>query len=135
VNIKPGMPLFFGMFNEKPVFGLPGNPVSTFVTFVEFVKPAIKKMSGFRSERYAFGISDFRLMISAELQNEFIKKDGKRHFVRGIFKRSDDRFTVRITGIQSSNVLTSLSKANCLIHLPEGKEVFRAGDIVDIELL
>ncbi len=128
VNIKPGMPLFFGMFKEKPVFGLPGNPVSSFVTFIEFVKPAILQMSGSK-------ITDETIQLKAMLENEIIKKDGKRHFVRGILENRNSTLIVRTTGTQSSNVLTSLSKANCLIHLPEERELFRAGDDVEVELL
>ncbi|MBI3195137.1 MAG: molybdopterin molybdotransferase MoeA [Ignavibacteriae bacterium] len=128
VNIKPGMPLFFGIYNEKPVFGLPGNPVSSFVTFVEFVKPAILQMSG-------NNMTNYRVQIRATLNNEILKKDAKRHFVRGVLENMNGNFSVKTTGTQSSGVLTSLTKANCLIHLPEEKKMFQIGEIVEVELL
>ncbi|MBI5215047.1 MAG: molybdopterin molybdotransferase MoeA [Ignavibacteriae bacterium] len=128
VNIKPGMPLFFGMAGNEPVFGLPGNPVSSFITFVEFVKPAILQMSG-------NNVSRERVPLMATLATEIMKKDAKRHFVRGILENRNGTLHVKTTGTQSSNVLTSLTKANCLIHLPEEKEAFRVGDVVEVELL
>lgn len=127
VNIKPGMPLVFGCHGTKPVFGLPGNPVSTMVTFLEFVKPALRKLSGSRETG--------SLVVRAVLEHDIAKTDGKRHFVRGVVRMNDNRWTVRSAGSQVSNVLTSLVNANCLIVLPEDTERIRAGEEVEIELL
>jgi len=128
VNIKPGMPLVFGVRDTRYVFGLPGNPVSTMVTFLKFVKPALRKMMGHRAV-------DNGLKVQALLQHEIKKQDGKRHFVRGILESQDGSMIVRSTGSQLSNVLTSLTKANCLIILPEGKNQFSPGEKVEVELL
>lgn len=128
VNIKPGMPLLFGISRGNYVFGLPGNPVSTMVTFLKFVKPALLKMTG-RSE------VDSGFKLHAKLEHEIKKTDGKRHFVRGILENRNGVLIVRSTGSQISNVLTSLAKANCLIIIPEEKEVVAAGEEVEVELL
>lgn len=128
VNIKPGMPLVFAVFHDHYVFGLPGNPVSTMVTFLKFVKPAVLKLMGHR-------VVDSGIKIHARLQHEMKKTDGKRHFVRGILEGQNGAVTVRSTGSQVSNVMSSLTRANCLIILPEEKTQFTAGDEVEVELL
>ena len=127
VNIKPGMPLMFGLFREKPVFGLPGNPVSSMVTFLQFVRPALARMMG-----RAAGPP---LRLHAKLEEEIRKQDGKRHFVRGVLSSDNGTVSVRTTGSQVSNILTSLSKADCLIILPEERDHFPKGDEVEVELL
>ncbi|MBI1805943.1 MAG: molybdopterin molybdotransferase MoeA [Ignavibacteria bacterium] len=127
INIRPGMPLLFGLYETKPVFGLPGNPVSTMVTFLQFVQPALLRLMGHTSDR--------QVGIRARLEEEIIKKDGKRHYVRGIVESRDGSLVVHTTGPQVSNILTSLSKANCLIIIPEEREIVRAGEEVEIELL
>ena len=127
VNIKPGMPLLFGMYGGTAVFGLPGNPVSTAVTFLQFVRCALRKMMGTQ------GVTQMRLR--AALEHEFTKSDGKRHFVRGILESRDGTLYVRSTGSQVSNILSSLTKANCLIIIPEDIKHLRAGEHVDVELL
>jgi molybdopterin molybdotransferase len=128
VNIKPGMPLLFGMYGHKPVFGLPGNPVSTTVTFLKFAKPALRKMAGVVNP-------EMGLRLRAELLHDIEKTDGKRHFIRGIFNTHNGKLTVASTGSQSSGVLTSLVKANCLIIIPEETERLKTGDLVEVELL
>jgi molybdopterin molybdotransferase len=135
VNIKPGMPLLFGVHKEKlgkgsvkPVFGLPGNPVSAFVTFTKFVRPALRKMMGESSPGK-------ELSFEARLEHEIKTTDGKRHFMRGILGSRDGVLTVRTTGSQASNLLTSLAKANCLIIVPETVSLLRKDDLVEVELL
>jgi molybdopterin molybdotransferase len=128
VNIRPGMPLLFGMYNGRvPVFGLPGNPVSSSVTFMQFVRPAIERMSGLDTAG--------RIRLRAALLEEFAKQDGKRHYVRGILDDRNGRLSVRTTGSQVSNVMTSLARANCLIVIPEECRVIHTGEEVEVELL
>lgn len=127
VNIRPGMPLVFGTYDGRPVFGLPGNPVSTMVTFLQFVRPALRRMMGER------GASSFTLR--ATLEHDMKKNDGKRHFVRGILSNKNGLLSVRSTGSQLSNIMSSLSHANCLIILPEDCESIAAGNQVEVELL
>lgn len=131
VNVKPGKPLAFGILQKGersvPVFALPGNPVSAMVTFLEFVKPGLLKMMG--------STSTDSLTITAELEENISKHDAKRHYLRGIVRNDLGRLVVRTTGTQSSGVLSSLVKANCLIILPEEKQHFVVGEKVEIELL
>jgi len=75
------------------------------------------------------------LTVHARLQHEITKSDGKRHFVRGILESRNGALTVRSSGSQVSNVLSSLTMANCLIILPEDRNHFNEGEEVEIELL
>ncbi len=127
VNIKPGKPLLFGRRKRTLVFGLPGNPVSTSITFLQFVLPALRKMSGANPHQ---GIH-----LKAITRQSFSKNDGKRHFLRGVYSEEEGRLTVKITGSQSSGVMSSMVKANCLIVVPENMQQVNAGDTVDIELI
>lgn len=127
VNIKPGMPLVFGKRKKTLVFGLPGNPVSTSVTFLQFVRPALLKMCGQEEVLPA--------KYNAVLDQEYRKADGKRHFARGVIERRDGVLYVVTTGNQSSGAISSLSKANCLIIIPEEATLLRKGDQIEIELL
>jgi molybdopterin molybdotransferase len=127
VNIKPGRPMLFGRYKKTLVFGLPGNPVSTSVTFLQFVRPALLTMTG-RSSPPA-------LRMTAILDHHVQKHDGKMHFMRGILRRCDDGWHVGSAGSQSSGVMTSMTRANCLVLLPEQATGFRTGDRVEVELL
>jgi molybdopterin molybdotransferase len=127
VNIKPGMPLLFALCGGKPFFGLPGNPVSAMVTFLQFVRPALMRMMG------SAQTSPFR--FRARIEEEIRKGDGKRHYMRAILTDGGGAFHVRTTGPQISNMLTSLSRADCLIILPEDRDHVRPGEEVEVELL
>ena len=125
--IRPGQPLAFGKIQGKLAFGLPGNPVSSMVTFEQLVRPALLKMSGCRS----YG----RPMIQAIFQERFSKRGDRRHFLRGILTRQEKVFKVRTTGDQGSGILTSMVKANCLIDVPVEVERLNPGDEVVVQLL
>ena len=125
--IRPGQPLAFGKIQGKLAFGLPGNPVSSMVTFEQLVRPALLKMSGCRS----YG----RPMIQAIFQERFSKRGDRRHFLRGILTRQEGVFKVRTTGDQGSGILTSMVKANCLIDVPVEVEQLNPGDEVVVQLL
>jgi molybdopterin molybdotransferase len=132
VNIKPGMPLAFGISDRSGkrthVFCLPGNPVSTMVTFLQFVKPCIRTMMAMSRESES-------LRLRAFLMHPIEKKDGKRHYQRGIVEQKNGKLQVQSTGNQSSAALSSMAKANCLIILPEEQSLFNSGEEVDIELV
>ncbi|HTP12601.1 MAG TPA: gephyrin-like molybdotransferase Glp [Bacteroidota bacterium] len=132
VNIKPGMPFAFGVYEKEgkslPVFCLPGNPVSTVVTYLEFVQPFIFRLMG-RPEQ------PLPLRLEAILDHEVSKSDGKKHYHRGVLDTAKGELHVHSTGNQSSGVLTSLVKANCLIILPDNKSHFKKGERVVVELL
>ena len=125
--IRPGQPLAFGKIQGKLAFGLPGNPVSSMVTFEQLVRPALLKMSGCRS----YG----RPVVQAIFQETFSKRPDRRHFLRGILTREDGVFKVRTTGNQGSGILTSMVKANCLIDVPVEMERLNPGDEVMVQLL
>ncbi len=127
VAMKPGRPLAFGTLSGKPLFGLPGNPVSSLVTFEQFVRPALLFASG-RDRLY-------RPVISAILEDTVEKHRGLRAFLRGIVSTRDGKFFVRTTGDQDSGILLSLVKASALIILPEEAERVVAGTEVSIQLL
>lgn len=125
--IRPGQPVAFGKIQGKLAFGLPGNPVSSMVTFEQLVRPALLKMSGCRS----YG----RPVVQAIFQERFSKRTDRRHFLRGILTREEGVFKVRTTGDQGSGILTSMVKANCLIDVPVPVERLNPGDEVAVQLL
>jgi molybdopterin molybdotransferase len=127
VAIKPGEPLAFGTMKSKLIFGLPGNPVSTMVTFEQFVRPALRKMQGHTLL--------FRPVIEAVLMEQITKKPGKTHFVRAVLKKMEDRYEVRTTGNQSSGVLTSMVKANGLLIFPSESSEINMGQRVKVQVL
>jgi molybdopterin molybdotransferase len=127
VAMKPGKPLTFGTIGGKPVFGLPGNPVSSMVSFEQFVRPSLLKMMGHRQI--------LRPVIEAILKEEIRKESGRRHFVRAFVTFEKDHYFVTITGEQGSGILRSMVKANGLVVIPEDREVVRAGEKVKVQLL
>jgi molybdopterin molybdotransferase len=127
VAMKPGSPMAFGSVRGTPVFGLPGNPVSSMVTFEVFVRPALLRMAG--------GADLGRPIVAAELDVPIDKTRGKTHFVRGRLLREGSRVRVTPTGSQDSGVLTSMVKATGLIVLPRDAERAERGQVVDVRLL
>ncbi len=125
--IRPGQPLAFGKIQGRLAFGLPGNPVSSMVTFEQLVRPAMLKMGGHRG----YG----RPVVQAQFQEKFSKRTDRRHFLRGILTREDGVFKVRTTGDQGSGILTSMVKANCLIDIPQEVEKLNPGDTVMVQIL
>ena len=119
VLVKPGKPFLFGRVAQCSIFGLPGNPVSAFVTFLLFVRPAILRLMGASDEQLP-------LLRSDALLTEELKNDGDRpHYVRG--RLAEGKFTP--VGRQESHALYGLSRANALLRVPAG-ETFRSGDRV-----
>jgi molybdopterin molybdotransferase len=112
VKMRPGAPLAFGMLNGVPWIGVSGNPVSAMVSFELFVRPALRKMQGYPNL--------FRRTVTVTLEEE-VKIGAKlTHFLRGIVTRTQSgELTARLTGIQSSGVLTSMVKGNALLIVPE----------------
>jgi molybdopterin molybdotransferase len=121
VLVKPGKPFLFGRAGQCSIFGLPGNPVSAFVTFLLFVRPAILRLMGARDDQLS-------LPQTAAILNEEVTNDGDRpHYVRG--QLVDGRFSV--VGRQESHALYGLSQANALLRIPPA-ETFRSGAIVSV---
>ncbi len=127
VAMKPGHPLAFGLIAGRPMFGLPGNPVSAMVTFEQFVRPSLLR---------AMGRCDiFRPTLSATLSETLHKKPGRRHFVRAVISWQGGGYAVRSTGDQGSGILKSMVAANGLILLPEAVSHIPAGERVAVQLL
>lgn len=127
VAMRPGKPLAFGLINGIPVFGLPGNPVSSSIVFEEFVRPSILKMQAARHL--------FRPMAEAVLEEDIYKKKGFMYFIRARLKTKDGKFFVRPTGPQGSGIISSLVLADAVIVAPERAEVIKEGQTVDVQLL
>jgi molybdopterin molybdotransferase len=127
VAMKPGMPVAFGTIQGKPVFGLPGNPVSSMVSFEQFVRPSLLKMMGHRQL--------FRPAIDAILKEDIQNRPGRRHFIRAFVTFEKDQYFVAPTGAQGSGILKSMVKANGLMVIPEDQEMVRAGERVKVQLL
>jgi molybdopterin molybdotransferase len=127
VDIKPGRPTAFGMKDNTPVFSLPGNPVSTLVTFEEFVRPGLLKMMGHPRP--------VKSCITASLGIEVRKKPGRLHFVRVSVAIMDGRFIATPSGDQNTGIITTLLKANGLALLPADREDFPVGTEVQVHLL
>ena len=127
VKMKPGKPMVFGVKNQKLFFGLPGNPVSASVLFIQFVRPAILKAMG--------SIQIEKPVINAIIDEDISKKPGRKHFIRGRFYDRDGLIHVTSTGPQGSGILRSMSLANCLIIIEENAGSVKKGDTVSIQLI
>ncbi|PSL04604.1 molybdopterin molybdochelatase [Haloactinopolyspora alba] len=130
VAMQPGKPQGFGTIGEDatPIFTLPGNPVSAFVSFEVFVRPAIRKMLG--SPRL------HRPSVKAVLQERLYSPDGRRQFARAqVQSANDGSHQVRPLGAQQSHLIGDLAAANALIVVPEHVTEVAAGQVVDTVLL
>ncbi len=129
VNIKPGKPIYFGVYEKDDkrilVFGLPGNPVSSLVNFYVFIKPAIETLFDQKPIN----------KIKSVLQNNLKKKDSKRHFARGILFEDDGEFKVTSKFSQSSGNLVEMSRTNCLIVIEEERRNPAKGEKVECILI
>ena len=125
VNMKPGKPLLFGSIEDKLLFGLPGNPVSSMVVFDQFVRPCLLKMAGRKRL--------LRKRETAIIQEKMKKKFGRREFVRGKLSLEKGKYVAYLTGPQGSGILKSMSLADGLIILPEEKDGVKRGDEVSFE--
>jgi molybdopterin molybdotransferase len=132
VRMKPGKPLAFGMFKRSdgkqiPHLGLPGNPVSSMITFEVFARPAILKMMG-RSNLV-------KSNITAVMEDSVGNKDGRRIFARVVVTRRDGKYFAHITGPQGSGILSSMTKANGLAIIPENTKEVKPGALVEVMML
>ena len=131
VCMKPGKPLAFGVIRSRekkvPHLGLPGNPVSSMVTFEQFARPAILKMMG--KKNWA------KPSIQAIMEDGVINTDGRRLFARVIVSKRDGRYYACLIGPQGSGILTSMARANGLAVIPEDSNGVKAGDMVEVQML
>jgi molybdopterin molybdotransferase len=126
VNMRPGKPLAFGEYRGIPFFGLPGNPVSAFVGFEVFVRPALRKLNGLGSES--------RPKVRVRLAQE-IESDGRESYLRAEVQQEESGLVAKLTGHQGSGNLLSLIQANALLIIPAGVKCVPAGREVDAWLL
>jgi molybdopterin molybdotransferase len=124
IAIKPGKPLAYGRIGDCHFFGLPGNPVSTIVTFLMLVKPVLATLLGAHAAA--------PLRIQATLGTAIAHAAGRIEYQRGVFTRRDDRIEVVATSDQSSNRLGSFRGANCLIEIPRGSGDLHEGSTVTV---
>ena len=126
VNMRPGKPLAFGKYHGIPFFGLPGNPVSAYMGFEVFVRPALEKLSG-QTPRT-------RASQKARLA-EPIESDGRESYLRAIVTEEQGALTVRLAGAQASGDLLSLVQANALLIVPSGVKSLPANSEAQIWLI
>ncbi len=127
INMKPGRPLAYGKVNNAHYFGLPGNPVSTMVTFYQFVQQALQTLMG----GLAKPIPTFQVECTAPIK----KVQGRVEFQRGILFEEEGKWKVKPILNQGSGILSSMSKANCFIVLPEESASTDAGTMVNVQPL
>ncbi|MCK5590210.1 MAG: molybdopterin molybdotransferase MoeA [Dehalococcoidales bacterium] len=131
VCMKPGKPSAFGMIGKGsrkiPHLGLPGNPVSSMVTFEQFARPAILKMMG--KSNLA------KPSIRAIIEDDIVNTDMRRLFARVTVAKRNGKYYARVTGPQGSGILTSMVKANGLAVIPENTKRVKGGDIVEVQML
>ncbi|MDP8961079.1 MAG: molybdopterin molybdotransferase MoeA, partial [Actinomycetota bacterium] len=127
VAMKPGMPQVWGRVRGVPVFGLPGNPVSSFVSFEVFVRPALRRLQG-----------RFDLLsptVTARLTEDVHSAPAKRTYLRVRLRQEAGGWMARLSGGQGSHQLSGLLDADGLAEIPEERTTVRAGEDVRVHLL
>jgi len=129
IAMKPGRPLAYGRIGGAHFFGLPGNPVSVMVTFYQFVRDALLRLSGCDPLPL---IPTFKVPCVSNLK----KAPGRTEFQRGVLQcDAQGTWSVRVTGEQGSGILRSMSEANCFIILPTAQGNVDAGALVDVQVM
>lgn len=127
VNMRPGKAQTFGLVDGTPVFGLPGNPAAAYVGFEMLVRPALRKMQGYRAFDHQ--------IVQARLSKDVKKKDPRRIYMRSTLTRDGEDLIVTPAENQSSGLFGVIQRSNCLAVMPEGLESRKAGSVVDCVLL
>jgi molybdopterin molybdotransferase len=127
IDIKPGRPTAFGVRGTTPIFSLPGNPVSTLLTFEEFVRPALLKMMGHGDV--------LRPLVPARLDDEIPRKPGRVSFVRVRLERRDGLLVARSAGNQDTGILKTMLRADGIAILPADRGTLERGSTVDVQVL
>ena len=124
IDIKPGKPVFFGKKGKTLVFGLPGNPVSVYVTFEEFVKPAIFKMRGKTNQNN---------WIEGKMTKEY-RNGARPHFIRVQCKKQAQGYQVAPLKGQGSHQIGTLAKANGILKM-EAQQTLKRGQSVRVKVM
>lgn len=131
IDLRPGKPLAFGRLRGVPFLGLPGNPVSSLVTFELFARPAILRLGGH--------IRLHKVELLATALEPIRNGSGRENFMRGVVEQrasgTGPEWTVRLTGEQASNFVTSMAKANALIRIPKTTRLVSPGEKVRVLML
>jgi len=131
IAMKPAKPNYFGVIKHKNqkklVFGLPGNPVSSILSFHQIIKPALLKIMGGKA------VTPFKM--KAQLEKEVKKNKGRLEFVRGIVSQSNGKLEVAPTKGQGSHMLGGMINANCLINFPREKSFLSKGTEVEVDFI
>jgi molybdopterin molybdotransferase len=129
VAMQPGMPQGFGRIgpDKTPIFTLPGNPVSAFVSFEMFVRPVLRRMQALEPLH--------RPTVRAVLKESVQSPEGKRQFLRGDLGVEEGRYVVSPVGGPGSHLLAGLANANCLVVIPEEVTHVASGDAVTVMML
>ncbi|HET7529777.1 MAG TPA: gephyrin-like molybdotransferase Glp [Mycobacteriales bacterium] len=129
VAMQPGMPQGFGLIgpDKTPFFGLPGNPVSAYVSFEVFVRPALRRMLGVEPIH--------RPTVRARLGSALTSPPGKRTFARARMAVEEGTYVVNPVGGSGSHLIASLAQANALVVVPEATTSLEPGDVVATMLL
>jgi len=127
VDIKPGKPTAFALNGESPVFSLPGNPVSSMITFEELVRPALLKMMGCQKV--------LRPTFPAIIQEDVKKKAGRTRFLRVTVSNSPQGYCASQSGDQNTGILKTMIKANAIAILPAEPDFIAAGTSVDVHFI
>lgn len=126
VAIRPGKPAVFGMCKGKPVFGLPGNPVSTMVTFELFVTPAIDLLSGGEARPLP--------LVEARLGAALNEKSGLTHFLPARVEWRGSQAEVKTLKWQGSGDIAALARSNCFLVVPADRDKIEAGESISVLL-
>jgi molybdopterin molybdotransferase len=121
--MRPGAPLAFGTLDDKPWIGVSGNPVSAMVSFILFARPAIRKMMGHSLL--------FPTVVSAVAEQQNDTAAPLTHILRGVLSLTENGYAARLSGSQSSGVLTALARANALLVVPADVQSIPIGGAVN----
>ena len=127
VAMKPGGPTAFGLKQDKPVFSLPGNPVSSMIGFEELVRPALLKMMGYREV--------IRPLVRVVLKEPLCNETGKTRFLRVKVEQSPKGLVAASAGDQNTGILSTMIRANAIAVLSADQEKLSAGEQVDVQFL
>lgn len=154
IDLRPGKPLAFGAVQGVPIIGLPGNPVSSMVTFELFARPAILRLAGHSRLR--------KVELLATALQPITNRSGRENYMRGVVspagksrpsrpshlpditsadagstapETGETEWVVRLTGEQGSGILTSMARANCLVRIPKDRTRVAAGERVPVLML
>jgi molybdopterin molybdotransferase len=127
IDIKPGRPTAFAVRGSTCVFSLPGNPVSTIITFEEFVRPALLRMMGHRHV--------LRPTVRATFQDEIARKPGRVSFLRVRLERRGEELLAWSAGNQDTGIVGTMLRADGIAIVPAESGDLRAGTAVDVQVL